>query len=160
VRMAIPDQMELSVFRVNLYRLKLAWKSFPQGDLAKSQHGFPSQKIGKYDVEGIIGRGGMGVVYKAIDPQIGRYVAIKMITSGGDESLIERFKSEARSTGSLQCPNIVTVYNVGEQDGNPYLVMGPAGATGARSYSGGTDKVCVVKLTNAQAIEAQFVEYL
>jgi tetratricopeptide (TPR) repeat protein len=84
---------------------------------------FHPKKIGKYDVEGIIGRGGMGVVYKAIDPQIGRYVAIKMITSGGDESLIERFKSEARSTGSLQCPNIVTVYNVGEQDGNPYLVM-------------------------------------
>ena len=84
---------------------------------------FHPKKIGKYDVEGIIGRGGMGVVYKAVDSQIGRYVAIKMITSGGDESLIERFKSEARSTGSLQCPNIVTVYNVGEQDGNPYLVM-------------------------------------
>jgi len=80
-------------------------------------------KIGKYDVEGVIGRGGMGVVYKAVDSQIGRYVAIKMITSDGDESLIARFKSEARSTGSLQCPNIVTVYDVGEQDGNPYLVM-------------------------------------
>ena len=80
-------------------------------------------KIGKYTVEGIIGQGGMGVVYKAVDSQIGRYVAIKMITSGGDPSLLERFKSEARSTGSLQCPNIVTVYDFGEQDGNPYLVM-------------------------------------
>lgn len=80
-------------------------------------------KIGKYNVEGILGRGGMGVVYKAVDPQIGRNVAIKMITSGGDPSLLERFKSEARSTGSLQCPNIVTVYDFGEQDGNPYLVM-------------------------------------
>ena len=80
-------------------------------------------KIGKYNVEGILGRGGMGVVYKAVDSQIGRYVAIKMITSGGDPSLLERFKSEARSTGSLQCPNIVTVYDFGEQDGNPYLVM-------------------------------------
>jgi len=80
-------------------------------------------KIGKYTIEGIIGRGGMGIVYKAVDPQIGRYVAIKMITSGGDPSLLERFKSEARSTGSLQFPNIVTVYDFGEQDGNPYLVM-------------------------------------
>ena len=80
-------------------------------------------KIGKYNVEGVLGRGGMGVVYKAVDSQIGRYVAIKMITSGGDPSLLERFKSEARSTGSLQCPNIVTVYDFGEQDGNPYLVM-------------------------------------
>ncbi len=82
----------------------------------------PTQ-IGKYNVEGIIGRGGMGVVYKAVDSQIGRYVAIKMITSGGDPSLLERFRSEARSTGSLHCPNIVTVYEFGEQDGNPYLVM-------------------------------------
>jgi serine/threonine protein kinase len=80
-------------------------------------------KIGKYTVEGVIGRGGMGVVYKAVDSQIERHVAIKMITSGGDESLLERFKSEARSTGSLQCPNIVTIYDFGEQDGNPYLVM-------------------------------------
>ena len=80
-------------------------------------------KIGKYNVEAVLGRGGMGVVYKAVDSQIGRYVAIKMITSGGDENLLDRFKSEARSMGSLQCPNIVTVYDFGEQDGNPYLVM-------------------------------------
>ena len=54
-------------------------------------------KIGKYNVEGILGRGGMGVVYKAVDSQIGRYVAIKMITSGGDPSLLERFKSDRKS---------------------------------------------------------------
>src|SRR5450755_957364 len=80
-------------------------------------------KIGKYTIEGVIGRGGMGVVYKAVDSQIGRYVAIKMITSNGDPNLLERFKAEGRSMGSLQCPNIVTVYDFGEQDGNPYLVM-------------------------------------
>lgn len=80
-------------------------------------------KIGKYNVEGKIGQGGMGVVYKAVDVQIGRYVAIKMITGSGDPNRFERFRSEARSTGSLQCPNIVTVYDFGEQDGNPYLVM-------------------------------------
>ncbi|MGA9392922.1 MAG: serine/threonine-protein kinase, partial [Candidatus Sulfotelmatobacter sp.] len=80
-------------------------------------------KIGKYSVEGVLGRGGMGVVFKAVDSQIGRYVAIKMITGGGDETLIERFKSEAKMMGALQFPNIVTVYDYGEQDGNPYLVM-------------------------------------
>jgi tetratricopeptide (TPR) repeat protein/predicted Ser/Thr protein kinase len=80
-------------------------------------------KIGKYNVEDILGRGGMGVVYKALDVQIGRYVAIKMITGLGDENLIERFKVEAKTMGSLHCPNIVTVYNVGEHEGNPYLVM-------------------------------------
>src|ERR1035441_791664 len=81
------------------------------------------ENIGKYTVKGILGRGGMGVVYKAVDTQIGRYVAIKMILSDGDPNLLERFKSEARSTGSLHCPNIVTVYDWDEQDGNPYLVM-------------------------------------
>jgi tetratricopeptide (TPR) repeat protein len=80
-------------------------------------------KIGKYTVEGILGRGGMGVVYKAVDAQIDRYVAIKMINAGGDESLFGRFTQEAKSMGQLTCPNIVTVFDFGEQDGNPYLVM-------------------------------------
>ena len=103
--------------------LEFLWKS-PSGKVwpNRTMASHPA-KIGKYNVEGVLGRGGMGVVYKAVDSQIGRYVAIKMITSGGDPSLLERFKSEARSTGSLQCPNIVTVYDFGEQDGNPYLVM-------------------------------------
>ena len=53
-------------------------------------------KIGKYEVAGVIGRGGMGVVYKAVDPQIGRFVAIKMITAGfsGDQDLLKRFYRE------------------------------------------------------------------
>jgi serine/threonine protein kinase len=82
-------------------------------------------KIGKYEVLDVIGHGGMGIVYKAIDPIIGRSVAIKMITSGskGDPDLLQRFYTEARSTGSLQHPNILTVYDVGDQDGDPYLVM-------------------------------------
>jgi|CZKH01.1.fsa_nt_gi serine/threonine-protein kinase len=87
--------------------------------------GVHPSKIGKYDVTEIIGRGGMGVVYKATDPQIGRFVAIKMITGGfaGNPDLLKRFYREAQSTGSLQSPNIVTVYDLGDQDGNPYLVM-------------------------------------
>jgi serine/threonine-protein kinase len=76
-------------------------------------------RIGKYEVLEVVGRGGMGVVYKATDPQIGRFVAIKMIT-GGD---LERFYAEAKSTGNLQCPNIVTVHDLGDHEGNPYLVM-------------------------------------
>jgi serine/threonine protein kinase len=82
-------------------------------------------KIGKYDVTGVIGRGGMGIVYKAVDPNIGRMVAIKMMTWGFEQNpkALKRFYREAQSVGTLQHPNIVIVYDLGEQDGNPYLVM-------------------------------------
>ena len=82
-------------------------------------------KIGKYDVLGIIGRGGMGVVYKAVDPRLDREVAIKMMTGGfvDDPDLRKRFFREAQSLASLQHPNIVTVYDLGDYEGNPYLVM-------------------------------------
>lgn len=83
------------------------------------------KKIGKYDVIDVIGRGGMGVVYKAVDPGIGRTVAIKMTTAAvvADPELLMRFKREAQSVGNLQHPNIVTVYDLGVEDGGPYLVM-------------------------------------
>jgi len=82
-------------------------------------------KIGKYDVIEVIGRGGMGVVYKANDPHLDRIVAIKMITSGFAENpaQLKRFFVEAKSLASLVHPNIVTVYDLGDFDGNPYLVM-------------------------------------
>jgi serine/threonine-protein kinase len=83
------------------------------------------KKLGKYDVLDVLGRGGMGVVYKAIDPGIGRLVAIKMMTAGfaNDPDLLKRFYREAQSAGKLQHPNIVTIYDLGDQDGNPYMVM-------------------------------------
>jgi eukaryotic-like serine/threonine-protein kinase len=79
-------------------------------------------KIGKYDVLRVIGRGGMGVVYEALDPKLQRHVAIKMIL-GATPGLLARFDKEARSTASLQHPNIVTIHEFGDQSGNPYLVM-------------------------------------
>jgi tRNA A-37 threonylcarbamoyl transferase component Bud32/tetratricopeptide (TPR) repeat protein len=79
-------------------------------------------KIGKYEILNTIGRGGMGVVYKARDPRLDRLVAIKMII-GANPALLKRFDVEARSTASLQHQNIVTIYDFGNQDGNPYLVM-------------------------------------
>ena len=82
-------------------------------------------KIGKYDIVDLIGRGGMGIVCKALDPAIGRLVAIKVMTVGfaADPVLLKRFYREAQSTGKLQHPNIVTVYELGDLDGTPYLVM-------------------------------------
>jgi hypothetical protein len=82
-------------------------------------------KIGKYEVIDVIGRGGMGVVYKATDPQLDRLVAIKMMTVGyaDDPDVLRRFYREAQSTARLHHANIVIVYDLGDQDGNPYLVM-------------------------------------
>jgi len=83
------------------------------------------KKIGKYDVIEVLGRGGMGIVYKAVDPGIGRTVAIKMTTGalGEDPETLKRFSLEAQSVGRLQHPNIVTIYDLGVEDGHPYLVM-------------------------------------
>ena len=83
------------------------------------------KKLGKYEVLDVVGRGSIGVVYKAIDPGIGRLVAIKMMTLGfaDDPKLLKRFYREAQSAGKLQHPNIVTIYDLGDQDGNPYMVM-------------------------------------
>src|SRR3954464_9903315 len=83
------------------------------------------QKIGKYDVTDKLGEGGMGVVYKGIDPGIGRPVAIKMMTGGfaDNPDLLKRFQREAQSAGSLQHPNIVIIYELGTHEGFPYMAM-------------------------------------
>jgi tetratricopeptide (TPR) repeat protein len=90
--------------------------------------GEPARKlshIGRYEVTGVIGCGGMGTVYRATDPRIGRQVAIKVLAGGysEDPDLLARFYREAKCTGSLQHQNVVTVYELGDQDGCPYLVM-------------------------------------
>jgi serine/threonine-protein kinase len=83
------------------------------------------ERIGKYDIVGVLGQGGMGVVYRARDPRIGRDVAIKTLTEGfsGDSDMLKRFYQEAGHTGNLRHPNIVTVYDFGDEEGLPYIVM-------------------------------------
>ena len=83
------------------------------------------QKIGKYEIVSELGKGGMGVVYKARDPFIGRLVALKTITPElvTDPEILKRFYREAQSAGTLQHPNIVTIFDLGEADGCPYIAM-------------------------------------
>jgi serine/threonine-protein kinase len=85
------------------------------------------QRLGnRYLVQAEIGRGGMGVVYRALDTSsLQRTVAIKMPLSGllTEENFLERFIHEARQAASLHHPNIVTIYDIGEQDGVPFIVM-------------------------------------
>jgi hypothetical protein len=82
-------------------------------------------KIGKYDVLDVLGRGGMGVVYRARDSRLGRVVAIKMLTEGysGNAEMLHRFYREASQTGALRHNNIVIVFDAGDQEGEPYIVM-------------------------------------
>ncbi|MGV3524662.1 MAG: serine/threonine protein kinase [Candidatus Sericytochromatia bacterium] len=88
-------------------------------------------KIAQYDILGELGRGGMGVVYDAIDPRLDRHVAIKVIELPNDPNmnnatrleLIERFKREAKASARLNHPNIVSIFDFGEYEGRYYMVM-------------------------------------
>ncbi|MCC6362827.1 MAG: protein kinase [Bryobacterales bacterium] len=81
------------------------------------------QRIGRYEVQIELGRGGFGRVYRAFDPTMGRMVAVKTLTAGGDPELLLRFRNEAASAGKLHHKNIVTIYDFGEHEGEPYIVM-------------------------------------
>jgi eukaryotic-like serine/threonine-protein kinase len=81
------------------------------------------RQIGKYQIQAELGRGGFGVVYSAYDPTVGRPVAVKVLTALGDNQLLTRFKNEAAAAGNLRHNNIVTIYDYGDDDGVPYIVM-------------------------------------
>ncbi len=82
----------------------------------------PPATIGRYEVERLLGEGGMGVLYLARDPVLDRHVALKLLRVNG-EDLRRRFMREAQSAGRLQHPNIVTVYDVGDHQGELYIAM-------------------------------------
>jgi eukaryotic-like serine/threonine-protein kinase len=81
-------------------------------------------KLGPYEIIAPLGAGGMGEVYRARDPQLGRDVAIKVLPSflSRDPDRLRRFEQEARSAAALNHPNILAVYQMGTHDGSPYLV--------------------------------------
>jgi eukaryotic-like serine/threonine-protein kinase len=78
--------------------------------------------IGPYRIEGLLGEGGMGVVYRAFDPKLKRPVAVKLLPDLADAAARQRFQREARTVTALNHPHILTVYDVGELDGRQYLV--------------------------------------
>ena len=82
-------------------------------------------QVGKYQILEPLGEGAMGVVYRALDPVLGRTVAIKVMTDAlaHDDELRSRFLREAQAAGSLQHPNVITIYDFGEVDGHPFIAM-------------------------------------
>ena len=123
--------------------------------------GFP-QVIGRYEIIEELGRGAMGSVFKAKDPAVGRIVAVKTIHSAalsGNQSqeYRERFYREARASGALAHPGIVPVFDVGEHDNAPFLVMEYVdGRTLADALKNGErftlDRVCEIGQQIAEAL--------
>ena len=80
---------------------------------------------GRYEVINKIGQGGMSVVYRAKDLRLGRFVTLKVLKEEhlADKEFVERFRTEAGAIASLSHPNIVNVYDVGQEDAINYIVM-------------------------------------
>ncbi len=97
------------------------------------------KKLGKYEIKGVLGKGAMGIVYQGYDPHIQRTVAIKTVRKDLlDEELtaqfLARFKNEARAAGRLHHPNIVGIYEYGEEDAVAFIAMEYVNGVGLREY--------------------------
>src|SRR6266849_1434525 len=81
-------------------------------------------KLGPYEIQSPIGAGGMGEVYRARDPRLGRDVAIKVLplSFAADTERLRRFEQEARAVAALNHPNILAIYDIGTREGAPFII--------------------------------------
>ncbi len=116
--------------------------------------------VSHYSVLRVLGQGGMGVVYEAVDVRLGRHVALKVVSEDAQQEphLIERLRAEARAASSLNHPNICTVYEIDEEDGRPFLVLELLEGTSLdrllRAGPCSLDRIIDISLQAASALEA------
>ncbi|OLD67075.1 MAG: hypothetical protein AUI52_01515 [Acidobacteria bacterium 13_1_40CM_2_68_10] len=123
--------------------------------------------IGRYEILEEVGRGSMGVVYKARDPRIGRTVALKTIAfsfplgPGEEEEFLQRFYHEAQVAGRLNHPNIVTIYDVGERgaDGDAYIAMEFVTGTNLHELLAGGGRLPLAQVADVIEKLAQALDY-
>src|SRR6185369_7511271 len=80
----------------------------------------PGSKVGQYEVRDALGAGGMGEVYRAHDPRLGRDVALKVLR---EQESVDRFEREARAVAALSHPNILAIHDFGSDGGRAYVAM-------------------------------------
>ncbi len=90
---------------------------------AKAKESARPASVGPYEITGVLGQGGMGVVYSARDTRLDREVAVKLLRGPVDSHDLERFRREAKLIANLHHPGIVSLYDVGEENGAPYYAM-------------------------------------
>src|SRR6266850_5904701 len=100
----------------------------PQGKSNGITEQAAPERLGKYPLLSVIGKGSMGILYKSVDPHIKRPVALKtirhdLLVDGDKENSSARFRIEAQAAGSLAHPGIVAIYEYGDEDAYAYIAM-------------------------------------
>jgi tRNA A-37 threonylcarbamoyl transferase component Bud32 len=121
----------------------------------------PGTVVGNYELLQVIGRGGMGVVYKARQQSLDRVVALKMILQGelADQSAVDRFYEEARSAATLDHPGIVPIYEINHQDGHHYFTMAFVEGTSLRALASGGRLRAPAEIAAIVAAVAEAVQF-